>query len=143
MLLNQLSVLIANKKGRLIQVTKVLSDHQINVRAISVFDTPEFGILRLVVDKPDLAYTLLQEHGYSVNLSKVMAIDLEDKPGCLTRLIAVLDQHDIGIEYMYSFVISQGQSPMMLIKVDDEEKAIACLQDADIKVVRQKKIQES
>ncbi len=143
MLLNQLSVLIANKKGRLINVTKILSSHQIDVRAISIFDTPEFGILRLIVDKPDLARELLRDNGYSVNLSKVMAIDLEDEPGCLTEVISVLDQNDISIEYMYSFVIQKGQSPMMLLKVDDDGKAIECLKEANIKVVRQKKLQES
>lgn len=142
MLLNQLSVLISNRKGRLVNVTKILSNNNIDVRAISIFDTPEFGILRIIVDKPEMAKNLLRDKGYSVNLSKVMAIDLEDEPGCLNDVISVLDENDISIEYMYSFVLQKGVSPMMLLKVDNDQKAIECLNEANIKVVRQKKLQQ-
>lgn len=136
MLINQLSVFIENKKGHLSKITKVLKDAQVDIRAISVFDSAEFGILRIVVDKPELGADALKKAGHVVKQSYVLAVDPSDKVGSLHDVFALLSDNDVNIEYVYSFVMPNNQgAPLIILKADDQEKAIALLTASDFSLI--------
>ena len=142
MILKQLSIFIENKKGHLAAVTGELEKKNIDIRAISVFDTTEFGILRMVVDKPDEALNVLKDAGYTAKVSDVLAVEPEDKPGALYEIFNIFDETDINIEYIYSFVLRKREMPYIIFKVNDREKAIEVLQSRNIKVIKKAEIQE-
>ncbi len=143
MILKQISIFIENKKGHLAAVTNELTKHGIDIRAISVFDTTEFGILRMIVDKPDVAINILNENGYTAKASEVLAVEPEDKPGSLNEIFNIFDINDINVEYIYSFVLrKRSEMPLIIFKVNDRPKAIQVLEDAGIKVVEKKEIQD-
>ncbi len=136
MLISQLSVFIENKKGHLSKITKVLKEAHVDIRAISVFDSAEFGILRIVVDKPEVAAEALKNAGHVVKQSYVLAIDPSDKVGSLYDVFTLLAENDVNIEYVYSFVMPNNQgSPLIILKADDQEKAIALLTASDFSLI--------
>ena len=94
-----------------------------NIRAVATFDTPEFGILRLVVDKPDEAKEYLTKQGFVVRIHEVIGVELEDEKGNLNQMLAILAEGEININYIYSFVIRDGKAPVMVFNTDDFEKA--------------------
>lgn len=140
MIIKQLSIFIENKKGHLASVTKELKKQDIDIRAISVFDTSEFGILRLVVDDPDRALETLEHAGYTAKVSQVLAIQIEDKPGSLNDAFQIMDENNIDIEYIYSFVLRKKALPLIIFKVSDQNKAIEVLQKANITVMSKEEI---
>lgn len=140
-MLKQLSVLIENKKGSLAEVTALLRDHDINLRAIAAFDTPDYGILRMIVDHSEKAEQALLCNGYQVTLTDVIAVELEDQKGALNSILTVLEKEDITIDYIYSFVIRNHASPLMILKVSQLEGAIAILSENNIKVASRNTIQ--
>lgn len=141
MLINQLSVFIENKKGKLCEITRVLKDAGVDIRAISVFDSAEFGILRMVVDQPEKGASALKEAGHVAKQSKVMAVDPSDKVGSLSDLFSLLSHNDINIEYVYSFVMPNNSGvPLIILKTDQEEKAIDLLQQSDATLIPKEKI---
>lgn len=143
MLIKQLSVFIENHKGTLCQLTEVLVSNKIDIRALAVFDTSEFGILRIVVDEPDRALVVLHEEGFVAKMNKVIAVEPEDKPGSLNEIFQILNQGDINIDYIYSFVMRRRELPYIVLKVDDQEKAVLLLQEKGINVVNREEIQGS
>lgn len=143
MILKQLSVLIENKMGSLAEVTEILKNEDIDLRAIAAFDTPDFGILRLIVDKPEHALKSLLAKDYNVIITDVIAIDLEDKIGVLNDILNILEQGDVCVEYIYSFVLgNNNNSPLIVFKVDKIYDAISVLESHKIKVVLRNEIQE-
>ena len=108
------------------QVTSALTEAHINIRAIASFDTPEFGILRLVVDKPAEAKTYLTSKGFVVRIHDVIGVELKDEKGNLNRMLSILAEGRININYIYSFVIREGRAPVMVFNTDDFEKAAQC-----------------
>ena len=124
-----------NKPGSLMEVTSKLTEAHINIRAVASFDTPEFGILRLVVDKPAEAKGYLTEKGFVVRVTDVIGVELEDKKGNLNQMLAILAQNGINVRYIYSFVIREGRAPVLVFSTDDYEKAASILKDADVKMV--------
>ena len=136
-MIRQLSVFVENKPGSLMDVTSKLTEAHINIRAVATFDTPEFGILRLVVDKPAEAKGYLTERGYVVRVQEVMGVELEDKKGNLNQMLAILAEGNLSINYIYSFVIREGKAPVMVFNTDDYEKATQILKDADVKIVEE------
>ncbi|MGV8907286.1 MAG: amino acid-binding protein [Acetobacterium sp.] len=136
MLINQLSVFIENKKGHLSKITKVLKDASVDIRAISVFDSAEFGILRVVVDKPEEGVIALKNAGHIVKQSMVLAVEPSDNVGSFHDVFNVLYDNDINIEYVYSFVLpSNIGAPLIILKADDQEKAIVVLKQSNIVVI--------
>lgn len=132
MLINQLSVFIENKKGRLCDITSSLKEAAVDIRAISVFDSSEFGILRLVVDQPELGAQILRDSGHVVKLAQVLAVDPTDKVGSLNDVFCLLYEQNINVEYVYSFVMPNNSgAPLIILKTDDQEKAMAVLQTSD------------
>ena len=110
MLIKQISIFIPNKKGSLSQLTDILIAHNIDIRAIAVFDTAEFGILRIVVDDPDRAIEILNQEGIVAKVSKVIAVEPEDKPGSLNQIFNILRDADINIDYVYSFIMRKKET---------------------------------
>ena len=134
-MIKQLSVFVENKPGSLMEVTSKLTEAHINIRAVASFDTPEFGILRLVVDKPAEAKGYLTEKGFVVRVTDVIGVELEDKKGNLNQMLAVLAENSINVRYIYSFVIREGRAPVLVFSTDDYEKAASILKDAGVKMV--------
>ena len=126
-----------NKPGSLMDVTSKLTEAHVNIRAVATFDTPEFGILRLVVDKPAEAKGYLTERGFVVRVHEVMGVELEDKKGNLNQMLAILADGKININYIYSFVIREGKAPVMVFNTDDFEKAAQILKEANVKIVEE------
>ncbi len=118
-------------------VTSKLTEAHVNIRAVATFDTPEFGILRLVVDKPAEAKGYLTERGFVVRVHEVMGVELEDKKGNLNQMLAILADGKININYIYSFVIREGKAPVMVFNTDDFEKAAQILKEANVKIVEE------
>lgn len=136
-MIRQLSVFVENKPGSLMDVTSKLTEAHVNIRAVATFDTPEFGILRLVVDKPAEAKGYLTERGFVVRVHEVMGVELEDKKGNLNQMLAILADGKININYIYSFVIREGKAPVMVFNTDDFEKAAQILKEASVKIVEE------
>lgn len=134
-MVKQLSIFVQNEAGSLAKVTKVFKENQINIRAIATFDSPEFGILRTIVDQPEKAMQVLEENHFIVKLTNVLAIELEDKPGGLDTVLGVLAQQQLSINYIYSFVLRGVKEPLMIINLDDLEGATALLKKNGVKVV--------
>lgn len=134
-MIKQLSVFVENKPGSLMEVTSKLTEAHINIRAVASFDTPECGILRLVVDKPTEAKGYLTERGFVVRVNDVIGAELEDKKGNLNQMLAVLAENSINVRYIYSFVIREGRAPVLVFSTDDYEKAASILKDAGVKMV--------
>lgn len=133
----QLSVFIANEAGRVSEVTGLLGEGGINIRGFSVSDTAEYGILRLVVDKPDDGMALLKEHGFTVRVDDVICIDLPDKPGGLAGVLKVVAEAGVNIEYVYSLVATY-----VVVNVADVGRALELLGDKPVKLVSQAAIAE-
>ncbi|HHW67434.1 MAG: hypothetical protein PWP07_948 [Epulopiscium sp.] len=122
MIIKQLSVFLENKSGRLTEVTKTLGDLGINISALSIADTAEYGILRMIVTNPDQAFTVLKEKGFSVSLTDVICLATPHTPGALAKALDILSKDGISVEYMYAFEV--GQKALVIIKADDIHKAI-------------------
>ncbi len=135
MLIKQISVFLENKSGRLAEVTKILWQNNIDISALSIADTTDFGILRLIVSNPDIAERVLKDNEFTVSSTNVIAIGVEDKPGGLYKALGVLEKGEIGIEYMYAFVGKTSDQAMVIIRVDDSDKAIDILAKNGIKVL--------
>ncbi|MBR0349893.1 MAG: acetolactate synthase [Clostridia bacterium] len=127
MFVKQLSVFVENKFGRISEIINALAENSIDISALSLADTSEFGILRLIVDKPELAVDVLKEEGVIVKLSDVLAIAIDDAPGGLAKALSVLTDANVVIEYMYAFIGKADGKAMTVIRVDDEAKAIDAL----------------
>lgn len=131
----QVSVFIENKKGHLAALTNAIKNEDIDIRAISVFDTNEFGILRLVVDDPEKALAAVRKAGYAAKISDILAAEIADKPGALNEIFSLFDEADINIEYIYSFVMKTNVRPLIILKVDRLDDAAKLLTDHGIRVV--------
>ncbi|HHT91927.1 MAG TPA: ACT domain-containing protein [Clostridia bacterium] len=131
----QISVFLENKAGRLSDVTKVLGDNNVDISALSIADTAHFGILRLIVNNPDLAETVLKKNGYTVSISNVIAIAIDDNPGALAKALEVLTDEDITIEYIYAFTGKTENKALVVLKVEDIEKATELLRSRNIRVL--------
>ncbi|KAF1085371.1 acetolactate synthase 3 regulatory subunit [Sporotomaculum syntrophicum] len=135
MKVKQISVFLENEKGRLAQVTKVLGDNNINIRAMSIADTADFGILRIIVSDPDKAIRLLKEANFTGSTTDVIAVEIKDEPGGLANVLDLLQQADINIEYLYAFVQKASNAALVVVKVEQIDKAIEVLQKKDINIL--------
>lgn len=135
MLVKQISVFVENRIGRLAELTKTLADNNINLVAITVADTIDFGILRCIVDKPDEAVSVLKNGGFTASVTKVLAVEMDDKPGGLATVLEVLVNEGLNVEYVYSFVRSRKGHALVLFRVADPEKAMSVLQEKGISLL--------
>ncbi|NTV91216.1 MAG: ACT domain-containing protein [Clostridiales bacterium] len=135
MLIKQISIFLENKPGRLAEVMKTLGDSGIDISALSIADTTDFGILRLIVNKPEDAEKILKENGFTVSITNVIAIGVKDEPGGLAKALAVLGDAGVGVEYIYAFVGKAEKEALVILKVDDADAAIKALNDMNINVL--------
>ena len=140
MYIKQLSVFVENKPGRLAEITSAIAEKGINMRALSVTDTKDFGILRVIVDKPDEAAAVLKSAGLTVSLTNVIAIGIDDKPGAFASAIKVLADADITVDYIYAFVPRTPASAYVILHVGDTEAAIKVLTSNGIEMVTSEKL---
>ncbi len=124
----------------MMRVTSALTEAHINIRAISTFDTPEFGIMRLVVDEPERAKESLTSKGFVTRVNDVIGVELEDKKGNLNQMLKILADGKINVNYIYSFVIREDKAPVMIFHTDDFELAEQVLRDADVKLIEETEI---
>lgn len=135
MLVKQISVFLENKSGRLADVTKVLAANEINISALSIADTTDFGILRLIVSNPELAEKVLGKNGFTVSCTDVIAIAVEDRPGGLSEVLNILEEQCLDIEYMYAFVGKASGKALVILRVEDTDKAIMIMELNGISVL--------
>ena len=128
MSVKQISVFLENKKGRLAEVTKTLSHEKINIRALSLADTADFGVLRIIVDNPDRSVSVLKAHGFVAQVTEVIAVEVEDKPGGLSHILEVLDQDNVNVEYMYAYVEKSRDNAIVICRIDDRDRALQILE---------------
>ena len=128
MRVEQIAFFLENKSGRLAEITAILADNGINIRALSVADTADFGILRLIVDKVELAKTVLKENGFTVGKTNVLAVEVPDRTGGLATVLKSIEAAGLNVEYMYAFVNKTGENAVLIFRFEEMDKAIASLQ---------------
>jgi hypothetical protein len=127
-------VFLENKSGRLADVTRALEDAEINIRALSIADTIDYGLLRLIVNEPAAAKAALVDAGFTVTLTEVLAIEVPDKPGGLANIIEILSEGDQNIEYMYAFVGTSGENAIVIFRIERIDVAIPILQSKGVHI---------
>jgi hypothetical protein len=140
MKVEQISIFLENKPGGLSLVTKTLKDANINIRALTLADTSDFGILRLIVDHVDKAKKALKEAGLAVGLTHVVAVEVPDKPGGLNGIIEILSKAGVNVEYMYAFIERSGQNAVIIFRFDQVEQAIDVLLKNGVTVLPGEKV---
>lgn len=128
MIIKQLSVFLENKQGRMCAAADLLAQNNINIRALSLADTSEFGILRLIVDKPEEGKKILSEAGIVVRVTDVLSLTMEDAPGGMLGVLRLLSENSIGVEYMYAFAGKNDGEAFMIIQTENPEAAENILQ---------------
>ncbi|MBR1966128.1 MAG: hypothetical protein IKA22_05920 [Lentisphaeria bacterium] len=124
MLIKQLSLFVENKPGSLYPICKVLKDNNISIRTLSLADTEQFGILRLLVKEWEKARDVLSEAGFIVKVTDVIALPVADRPGGLAELLEVVDKHNISVEYMYAFTFGHNQTAVMVFRFENPEETL-------------------
>ncbi len=140
MRVEQISIFLENKSGRLAEVTGVLAKAGVNIRALSLADTADFGILRLIVNDTDRANRILKESGFTVAKTEVIALVVPDTPGGLAGILSILDQAGINVEYMYAFVQRSGDNAIIIFRFDELDKAARVLLDAGVRVLKAEEV---
>ncbi len=136
MKVEQISIFLENKSGRLAEVTGILAEQGINIRALSLADTADFGILRLIVNDTEKAKQILKSNGFTVGKTEVVAIEVPDRPGGLAGILGKLKDYEINVEYMYAFVQKSGENAIIIFRFDEVDKAIDVLQKAGVKILK-------
>jgi hypothetical protein len=136
----QISLFLENKKGRLWEAMDVLAKAQINIRALSIADTSDFGILRLIVPDPEKAKKVLTKSNFTVRENDVIAVGVSDTPGGLAGILKVLTDADINVEYMYAFVEKSGKKAVVVLRMDSISKGKIVLKKAGISVLSAKEV---
>lgn len=140
MKVRQLSIFLENRSGRLAEVTEIMGEASINIRALSLADTSDFGILRVIVGDPDKALRILEEKGFTVTGTDVLAVEVEDKPGGLSRVLKLLEEEGVNIEYMYAFMEKLTDHALLIFRIEDIEGAIEICRKHGIKILSEKEV---
>jgi len=135
MKVDQISIFLENRAGRLAEVTRVLAEAGVNIRALSLADTSDFGILRLIVSDFDQAKNVLKENGFTVGRTTVVAVEVPDTPGGLHSILGMLSENSVNVEYMYAFVQQSGKNAVMIFRFDRTDQAIKLLTEAKFTIV--------
>ena len=135
MFVKQLSIFVENKSGRLADIIDAIAAAGIDIRAVSIADTTDFGILRLIVDKTDEAEKALKSMGLTVRLTDVIAIEISDTPGGFASALNVLKDRDVEIEYAYAFISRDEGRACVILRVDDNDKAIKLFGENGVKIL--------
>ena len=133
-MIKQISVFLENKTGALGEVVKFMAENNVNLRALSIADTEDFGILRIITDDPDSSIEKIKNAGYSAKLTNVLAVEIDDKPGSFSKIVDVLSNEGISIEYTYAFLSKKADRAYIIIRADNSEKAAELLKKSGIAV---------
>ena len=135
MAIKQLTVFVPNRKGAIVAVTDILAKNEINMRALSIAETEDFGILRLIVNDEKAAQKVLEEQGYLIKIVDVVGVKIGDEPGKLTSALDVLDKADINVEYLYAFMARTEKHAYVVLRVENNDDAEAALENAGFKLI--------
>lgn len=137
MTINQLSIFVENKAGTVAKITKSIADAGVSIRALSVADTQEFGILRLIVSDVEKAKEALHENDCVVSITKVIGVEIPDVAGGLSSVLELMSENGINVEYLYAFITISGQHAYVVLRVEDNDKAAKILKGNGVKLVTQ------
>lgn len=140
MFIKQISIFIENKPGRLSTVTKLLGENGIDIRALSVADTRDFGILRIIVNKPDAACEILKKADYTVSITNVIAIGIKDEPGGLAEIMEALYAANVSVEYMYAFISKSENQAYVILRVDSNDRAINAMKESNYTILTSQEV---
>ena len=141
MSIKQISVFLENRPGTLAELTGVLCDHNVDMRAMCVADAMDFGIARIIVDDVYNTMTVLKDAGYICQITKVLTIEMQDEPGALAKILDLLGKEGINLEYTYAFLTRKRDTAYLVLKVADPEKAEKVLRAASVKLIGQDSLQ--
>ena len=140
MKINQLSLFLENKPGHLSQVADKLAEAGVNILTLSLADTQQFGILRLIVRDWQKARDVLEQAGWVAKVTEVVATEVEDRPGGLAKVLQVIEQADTNIEYMYAFTFRRGDRAVLIFRFDDPDEAVSVLTGSGIEVISEEEL---
>ncbi|MFH1738712.1 MAG: ACT domain-containing protein [bacterium] len=129
MKLRQISIFLENRAGRMAEVTEILGRVGVNIRALSLADTADFGIIRLIPDKVDVALDVLKAEGITVKETEVIAVEIPDRPGALAEILKILGDAEINVEYLYGFLDRAGENAIMVFRFEETDRALKILSD--------------
>lgn len=135
MAIKQLTVYVQNKKGSMAALTDVLAKNGVNIRALSIAETEDFGLLRIIVNDEAAATKILEDNGYLIKAIDVVGVKIGDKPGALTAALEVLDKADVNVEYLYAFMARTEKHAYVVLRVEDNAKAEAVLEEAGMHLI--------
>ncbi len=137
MTINQLSIFVENKSGTVAEITKSIANAGVSIRALSVADTQEFGILRLIVSDVEKAREALHQNDCVVSVTKVIGVEIPDVAGGLSEVLELMSENNINVEYLYAFITISGKHAYVVLRVEDNEKAAKILTENGVKLVSQ------
>lgn len=140
MAIKQLTVFVENKQGALVSITETLSKNNINLRALSIAETRDFGILRLIANGEENVEKILSEEGYLIKITEVIGVKIIDEPGKLSEALKVLSDNDINVEYLYAFMTRSEEHAYVVIRVEDNEVAEKILEDAGFQLISEEDV---
>ncbi|MDD4956297.1 MAG: hypothetical protein PHH49_06015 [Candidatus Omnitrophica bacterium] len=140
MKITQISVFLENRKGRLYGAIRVIGSAGIDIKALTIAENEDFGILRMVVNRPDEAVNALKQEGFIASITDIVAVEVDDRPGGLANILKVLDDQDVNLEYMYAFVEKSADKAIMVFRFEDPDKALGILTNNGIRVLGRKEI---
>ena len=140
MKITQLSIFVENKPGRLTAPCRALAEAGINIRALSLADTQRYGILRMIVSDPGTAQKVLEQAGFMVKATEVVAVEVPDRPGGLAQILAALENTSINIEFVYAFPFGRGENAVLIFRFDNPDAAIKQLQAAGVSMIMRKEL---
>ena len=135
MKVEQISVFVENKSGRLAEVARTLGDAKVNIRALSIADSSDFGILRIIVNDNDTAMTVLKQKGFTVSKTEVVAVEVSDQPGGLAQILNLLEQEKLNVEYMYAFLARRSESAVIVFRFEKTDSAVQVLSSAGVTIL--------
>ena len=141
MKVTQISVFLENKKGRLFEATSVLGQNGINIRALTIAESEDYGVLRMVVDNPQKALDVFKKNNFSASITDIIAVEVSDEAGGLAKILKVFNDEDVNIEYMYGFVEKSGDKALMVFRIDDVDKALQILKKNNVNIIGEKEIE--
>ncbi len=137
-MVKQVSIFLENRAGRLYEVSRLLAKNSLNIRALSIADTSDFGILRLIINDPDRAIDILKKENYTVSATDVLAIEVDDRPGGLAKILGIFDENHINIEYMYAFLGKLPDKAIMIFRFDNNKLVLEKLKNKEINFIEAK-----
>ena len=140
MRVEQISVFLENKSGRLAEVTSVLAEAGINIRVLSIADASDFGVLRMIVNDNKKAEEVLKNNGFAMRKTDVVAVEVEDKPGGLNRILVILRKAEINVEYMYALMRQDEKNAIMIFRFDNIDEAVKLLEENGVNVIDGSKV---